>query len=150
MPRKTRLLVVGPTPPPFHGVATFIRDLLAAQHPRVETLHLDTSDRRDTDNIGRWDPTNLQLGFANLPDLAARALRTDVDAVYIPISQNVPAFLRDALFVLEARALGKKVIIHLHGGYFRTLYEQQNAVFQTAARGALNCAAAVLVLGNEF
>lgn len=150
MSRKLRLLVVGPTPPPFHGVATFIRDLLAANHPGVETVHLDTSDRRDTENIGRWDPTNLQLGFANLSDLAMKSLRSDIDAVYVPISQNVPAFLRDALFILEARALGKKVIIHLHGGYFRTLYDGQNAVFQATARGALNCASAIMVLGKEF
>ncbi|MCY3019031.1 MAG: glycosyltransferase family 4 protein [Planctomycetota bacterium] len=161
---KTRVLVIGPTPPPHHGVAAFTRDLLAQAHdPRFELLHLDTSDRRDASNTGKWDATNLRLGFANLAELAGRCLKSGIDLVYVPISQNVPAFLRDALFILESRLLWSKVVLHLHGGYFRNVYDhpsvapdgQERAgpldpLFRGTARTALNAAAAVIVLGNRF
>jgi len=147
---RKRLLVIGPTPPPYHGVATFIRDLLKAPHPRIELLHLDTSDRRDAANIGRWDAGNIQLGFSNLAELAGRVRRARIDAVYVPISQNVPAFLRDALFIFQARAAGCRVIVHLHGGYFRALYDNSSPAFRAVARGALNAASSVIVLGDEF
>lgn len=149
--RRIKVLVVGPTPPPCHGVATFTRDLLENAHdPCFELLHLDTSDRRDAANIGTWDLGNLRLGFANLAELAACCVRTRPDIVYVPISQNIPAFLRDALFILQARTLGRRLVLHLHGGYFRTLYEGSNAAFRALARVALKRAAAVIVLGEEF
>ncbi|MGD0092137.1 MAG: glycosyltransferase family 4 protein, partial [Planctomycetota bacterium] len=80
-----------------------------------------------------------------------RCITPGVALVYVPISQNVPAFLRDALFVLCSRALLRPVVLHLHGGYFRHVYDQEGgAFFQVAATAALNAAGAVIVLADEF
>jgi hypothetical protein len=143
--RRKRILVVGPVPPPFHGVATFTRDLLEfGRHPDFELLHLDTSDRRDAGNIGKWDVQNVQLGFSNVAQLAASNLKSNIDYVYIPISQNVPAFLRDTLFILQSRMMLKKVVLHLHGGYFREFYDAAPAqqAGQSLIRSVMNSAAA--------
>ena len=148
-----RVLIIGPTPPPFHGVATFIRDLVIESHhfPQFSFDALDTSDRRDASNLGRWDAGNLALGFANLAEMASRLGRQRPDLVYVPISQNVPAFLRDALFILQARLFGARVVLHLHGGYFREFYEKEApGWFRMVARWTLNRAAAVAVLSAEF
>ena len=148
------VLALGPTPPPYHGVATFLRELLDASERNelggITLRHVDTSDRRDTSNLGRWDAQNLSLGFSHLADLAERCVRSDARVVYLPLSQNVPAFLRDALFIVQSRLMGKRVVVHLHGGYFRTLYQQQGAAFQAAARAALSCVSAAIVLGDGF
>jgi glycosyltransferase involved in cell wall biosynthesis len=151
--RRKRILVVGPVPPPFHGVATFTRDLLEfGRHPDFELLHLDTSDRRDAENIGKWDVQNVQLGFSHVAQLAASNLKSSVDFVYVPISQNVPAFLRDTLFILQSRMMLKKVVLHLHGGYFREFYQSAPAqqAGQSLIRSVMNSAAAVVVLAQEF
>jgi len=148
-----KVLIVGPVPPPYHGVATFIRDLLEAapRQTRFHFEHLDTSDRRDASNLGRWDAQNLSLGFANLAELASRLLRGRHDLVYVPISQNVPAFLRDALFVILSRLHGSRVVLHLHGGYFREFFDREApAWFRTVARRVLKRARAVIVLAEEF
>ena len=148
-----RVLAIGPLPPPYHGVATFLRDLLASPHmgrAGVELRHLDTSDRRDASNLGRWDAENLRLGFANLAELAGQCRRSDANIVYLPLSQNAPAFLRDALFIGQARLMGKRVVVHLHGGYFRTLYDEQPGAFQAIVRGTLSCVSAAVVLGEGF
>ena len=142
---------MGPIPPPFHGVATFTRDLLAdTSDPLIKLVPLDTSDRRDAQNIGRWDPVNLQIGFANLSELACRTMRLRPEIVYIPISQNVPAFIRDALFVMQSRLLDSSVVLHLHGGFFRSLYDQGSASFQFLVRLVLRTAAAVIVESPDF
>lgn len=148
---KVKVLVVGPTPPPFHGVATFTRDLLRATHPHIDLIPLDTSDRRDASNIGRWDSSNLELGFASLAELAQQIPRAGIDIVYIPISQNVPAFIRDALYILQSRLMGARVVVHLHGGYFRTLYDRDaGGIFRLIARLSLSSVSAAIVLGEEF
>jgi glycosyltransferase involved in cell wall biosynthesis len=148
-----RVLIIGPTPPPFHGVATFIRDLVRAsdRFPHFKFDALDTSDRRDASNLGRWEAGNLALGFANLAEMASRLGRQRHDLVYVPISQNIPAFLRDALFILQARLFGARVVLHLHGGHFREFYDRESpGWFRPIARWTLNRAAAVAVLSSEF
>jgi glycosyltransferase involved in cell wall biosynthesis len=148
-----RVLIIGPTPPPFHGVATFIRDLVGAsdRFPHFKFDALDTSDRRDASNLGHWDAGNLALGFANLAEMASRLGRQRPALVYVPISQNIPAFLRDALFIIQARLFGARVVLHLHGGHFREFYEKETSGwFRLIARWTLNRAAAVAVLSAEF
>jgi glycosyltransferase involved in cell wall biosynthesis len=155
-----RVLVVGPTPPPYHGVATFTQSLLeGVRDSRFKLLHLDTSDRRDARNIGRWDCTNVWLGVSSVVRLGWRCASSRPAVVYIPISQNVPAFMRDALFVVLARLCGQRVVLHLHGGYLRTLYEHPSGegrrgmtdgCFRALMRRTLRSAAAVVVLAPEF
>lgn len=134
-------------------MATFIRDLIqnADRFPELEFDALDTSDRRDASNLGRWESGNICLGFSNLAEMASRLSRKRHDLVYVPISQNIPAFLRDALFILQARLFGARVVLHLHGGHFREFYDNETpGWFRLIARWALNRAAAVAVLSSEF
>lgn len=146
-----RVLVVGPTPPPFHGVATFVRDLIASGlGPGVELDHVDTSDRRDTANLGRWDFENLALGFRNVAEIAGRCSRFRPHLLHLPLSQNLPAFMRDALFILQARACGAKVVAHLHGGWFRSFYETAPAPTRAWIRFVLRRTAVMIVLGEGF
>lgn len=123
---KPRLLVVGPVPPPVHGTAAYVRMLLDAPALAVDwdVLHLDTSDRRSLDNLGRFDGTNVRLALAHVGRLAQRVRQEAVRVVWIPVSQNAPAYVRDALFIHGAHAGGAWVVTHLHGGWFREFYDR--------------------------
>ena len=117
---RPRLLVVGGTPPPVHGTSLFIRMLLDDPHvaARFDVSHLETADRRGLGNIGRLDATNIRLGLAHLVALHRTLRRQRPDLVYLSVSQNAWAYLRDSLFILAATRAGARVITHLHGGYF--------------------------------
>ncbi len=112
------VIIVGAVPPPYHGQTIFTEALLRSKiAQRFDVYHLDTSDRRDLDNIGRFEFRNLYLGLKNLIDLAYRCLLLKPAIVYVPISQNTWGFLRDGLFVLLARVFSRAaVVIHYHGG----------------------------------
>src|SRR5947209_17573041 len=111
---KRRLIVIGPVPPPYHGVTVSTSLVLANKTlgKRFVVEHLDTSDHRSGGNIGRWDLANIVLGLR-----AVRALRRRLvgrpGVVYLPLSQNVGGFLRDSLFIQAAARRGWKVAAHL-------------------------------------
>jgi glycosyltransferase involved in cell wall biosynthesis len=125
---KPRLLVVGPLPPPIHGVAISTELVLANPVLRgnFAVEHVDTSDRRSTTNIGRWDVTNVGLAARSVAALSVR-LRGAPGVVYLPLSQSAPGFLRDSLMIATAAARGWKVAAHLRGGEFRQFYDRQPA-----------------------
>jgi len=58
---RARLIVVGPLPPPVHGVTVSTRlDLANRQlHERYRVQHLDTSDHRTGRNVGVWDACDV-------------------------------------------------------------------------------------------
>jgi glycosyltransferase involved in cell wall biosynthesis len=147
---KPRLLVVGPTPPPVHGVTVYLRWLLdaSALRERWEVLHADTSDRRSLANLGRVDPPNVALALRHVWKVAARVRRERVRAVWIPVSQNGPAYLRDALFILAAHAGGARVVTHLHGGGFGEFYHRAAAPLRGLVRASSARVERAWVLGE--
>ena len=150
--KKLRVLTLGPLPPPYHGVATYTRDLLASKDLNgIEMIHVNTSDQRDdTKNIGKWDAENLRVGVSSLAELGLRCNRDEAPIIYLPISQNVPAFMRDALYIMEGYTWKKHVVIHLHGGFFKTFFREQNAAFRGPASFALKRVSAAIVLGQKL
>jgi len=150
---KANILVIGPTPPPYHGVSVvteLIVKSLKNADTRFSVIHLDTADRRGPSNIGKLDLWNVLLalyhGFYFLCLLAVK--RPDV--VYIPISQATLPFLRDCLFLIPARLLRKRVVVHLHGSYFREFYRSTSGLMRWVIRYALERTRRVIVLGKTL
>jgi glycosyltransferase involved in cell wall biosynthesis len=150
--RNPRLIVIGPLPPPVHGVAVSTSLVLSNRelHERFEVEHLDTSDHRSRDNIGKWEFGNVALGLRNTFQLATR-LRGDGAAgiVYLPLSQGY-AFLRDSLFIHTARLAGWKVAIHLRGSEFHDLYGRSSGPFRLLIRLTLRRVASAAVMGPSL
>ncbi len=112
-----RLVVVGPTPPPFHGVAVMTVHLLDAL-ARLDALagHVNTRDPRPVETIGRLDAQNVWLGITHTWRLW-RALKRERGAgVHISISQGTWGLVRDALLVLVVRLERRALYVQLHGG----------------------------------
>jgi len=145
---RPRLIVVGPLPPPTHGVAISTSLVLANPllRERFVLVHLDTSDRRTHENIGRWELTNIRLGLTNLVQLAG-LLRGEPGIVYLPISQNVAAFLRDSLFVHVGKLRGWKVAAHLRGSELHDLYARTSRPLRFWMRFTLKRLDSLAVMG---
>jgi glycosyltransferase involved in cell wall biosynthesis len=148
---KRRLIVIGPLPPPIHGVTVSTSLVLANQALRglFDVIHVDTSDQRDGANIGRWDARNVLIGLKNVVDLL-RALRGGRGTVYLPISQNTGAFLRDSLFIHAAALRGWRVAIHLRGSEITAFYQSQGPVLRWWLRRALRLVTSAAVMGESL
>ncbi|MGH7447088.1 MAG: hypothetical protein ACRELT_05990, partial [Longimicrobiales bacterium] len=80
---KRTILVIGALPPPYHGGSVVTQTLLeSALADRYDLLHLDITDRRGVENIGRLDAGNVWLAAAHGSRFLAMLLRNRIDIVY--------------------------------------------------------------------
>ena len=146
-----RLIVVGPLPPPVHGVTISTTLVLAntALSERFEVEHLDTSDHRSGRNVGAWDFINAVSALRAVTRLLIR-LRARKGVVYLPLSQGTPGFLRDSLFVLIAHTMRWRVAAHLRGSDFRSYYEASPLLARRWIRFTLRRIDSVGVMGESL
>ena len=111
--------MVGPVPEPYNGMTVVTSMVLRSRLRDVfDIVHLDTSDHRPVSNVGRVDVQNVALGVMSAVRLLRDAILCRVDAIYLPIAKNRVGFLRDAVLLLEARALRRTTIVHFHARGF--------------------------------
>jgi glycosyltransferase involved in cell wall biosynthesis len=147
------LVVVGPLPPPLHGVTISTELVLANQHlrSRFVVLHLDTSDHSAGREIGRWNVRNITLGLVHTARFARMIARHRPGVVYLPLSQGGGGFLRDALLIRVAARARWRVAVHLRGSEFRThFFERQNRLLRWWITSTLRRVSAAAVMGESL
>lgn len=134
----SRLIVIGPTPPPLHGGAfANIHVLEGLRRARALAAHVDTSDPRPVWTTNRVDPLNVWLAGKHACMLVAALVRDRGADVYVPVSQVRWGFLRDALLIAIARLARRRILIHLHGGLFAQFYSSASGPERALIRWSL-------------
>ena len=148
---KPSVILVGPLPPPIHGVTISTQRLLSSPlREKLDLRHLDTSDHRSMETVGAVDIRNVTLGLASYWDLLRLCLARRPDAVYVPISQTALGFLRDSIYLLLPKLFGAAIVIHLRGGHFGRFYAGTNALMRWYIDLSMRCVERVIVLGEVF
>lgn len=148
---KPRLIVVGPVPPPLHGVAVSTALVLGNSKlsARFDVVHLDTTDRRSISNMGKWDLGNISTGLAALLRLQ-RHLRGPQGLLYLPLSENSGGFLRDSLYIWSAHLRRWKTAVHIRNSLFRDFFASQPRVLRAWVRLTMARVSAAAVLGENL
>lgn len=148
---RPKILIIGPVPPPYHGVAVSTRLILESpQLSRFELIHIDTSDRRDVRNIGRLDLWNVWLAIVHGWRLLRTLRRERPSIVYLTLSQGLFGFLRDAIFLLLGGAFRVKTIVHLRGSSYRAAYDGAPGWLRLFIRKAISRVSHFVVLGESL
>jgi glycosyltransferase involved in cell wall biosynthesis len=149
--RRPRLIVIGPLPPPLHGVT--ISTTLVLENPqlheRFRVEHLDTSDHRSGRNVGTWDARNVVAALRAVTRLLL-ALRPPRGVLYLPLSQSTPGFVRDSLFIVLGHTLRWKIAVHLRGSEFRSYYETSPSALRRWIRFTLRRIDSIAVMGESL
>lgn len=151
MLEKPTLLLIGPTPPPFHGVAVATQTLLTSnmtEHFRV--IHLDLADRRGIQHVNKPDLHDVALFLQHWARCLRILMRHRPGLTHLTICQTAIGFLRDSLFIWPSYWFGTKIIVHLHGGNFGNWYEGRGWAMKAYVRSVLKRAAQVIVLGESL
>ena len=150
--RPPGLLLIGAQPPPHHGVTTVNETLIKSHRIREHftVRHLDLSDRRPISTVEKFDWQNVWAALRHGTQGAWLMLAWRPRVIYLTISQKTLGFLRDALFLMPARLLGLKIVVHLHGGNFHNFYSHAAAPLRWLILFCLRRVGCAIVLGENL
>lgn len=148
---RVPVVIVGPTPPPYHGVAMAIKTLLDSKlHESFEVHHLELADRRGIGHVNKPDLHDVVLFARQWFELIELLFRRRPRILYLVLSQSTVGVLRDSLFVWPARLLGAKVVAHLHGGGFQHWYAHRWFPMRWYARVLMRTVTRAIVLAESL
>lgn len=150
VPRRPRLLMVGPLPPPIGGVETFTQAMLESRaFDAFELRHCDTTKGRAKDTQGRFDPANFAWAARHFARMVHAMASFRPDVVVIPVAGTWSGFLRDAGLGWIARRWPCRVIGHQHAGDISRQLERRGLA-RRLVRGGFAQFHRVLVLGERW
>lgn len=140
MINKKKICFVAQFPPPMHGLSK-----------AVETLYnsdLNAAVNSDGEfEFEKVDITNNKDFIKNLLKIS----KSKVDLFYFTISQTKGGNLRDLVIFKLLELQHKKCLIHLHGGYYRQLVDNDMAGWQRKANyNAIKKLAGAIVLSKSL
>lgn len=148
---KTQIIFLGKLPPPYIGPALACQMILnSTLKDEFELIHLDTSDHRDINTLGKIDVGNIYHAISQYWRMFRLLLKYPAAMVYIPAGQTTIGYLRDAVFIVMAKMAGRKVITHLRGGNFLNWYNQAPSFARWVVRKVHPMVNAQIVLGNNL
>lgn len=143
------LVLVGPLPPPFAGQSVSFQMLAEAVAERGIPHAVVNLANGAGSPVGQASPRRA-AEYAPILARYARALAGGRKTVYLTIAQSRHGFLRDAVMIGMARALGHRVVAHLKGGNYDGFYAAQPPALQRAIRATLRRCDRILVLGERL
>lgn len=144
MPLAMTVLMWLPLPPPFAGPEVASQQLAKAlQELRPETRVENATLRTTNAAKGRLDLAGV-AAFARAYARFVAALR-GVDIVYMVAAANRVGAARDAVLIATARALGKRVVLHLRGGRYAEFFAEQPRLVREGLQRGWGAAAHAIV-----
>ena len=134
MENKKKICFVAQFPPPIHGLSK-----------AVDTLY--NSELKDEFEFNKIDITNNKMIIKNI----FKIFKNKPDLFYFTISQTKGGNLRDLIILKIIELKHRKCLIHLHGGYYRQLVDNDLPRWQRKANyKAIKKLDGVIVLGNAL
>ena len=137
---KKKICFIAQFPPPMHGLSKAVETLYNSE--------LNTAvDSNGEFEFEKVDITNNKNFVKNLLKIS----RSKADLFYFTISQTRGGNLRDLVIFKLLELQHKKCLIHLHGGYYRQLVDNDMAGWQRKANyKAIKKLAGAIVLSKSL
>lgn len=143
---RERVLMLGPLPPPVGGMATVVENLSAALRKHLDVEVLNNVKTTPADR-SLWQGVRAQLAL--LWRLARGVAGRRPLVVHIHTC-SFNTFWRNAVDVLVAKALGGRVLLHIHGAQFHKFLAGLGPSRAWLARRVFALADGVVVLGGNW
>lgn len=145
---KLMILMIGPLPPPYGGIATFIenavRYLNGSGKVQVDVYRTGKRNLRISNLLHGIFEIFLLLQFV----FSKNTLRYDVYHIH---TASYLSFIRNSLYVWVCKKLLKgRVVLHVHGGEFLKFYYNSSDLVKRIVQSTLEAADAVIVTSPSW
>ncbi len=148
--------MIGPFPPPIHGMSLANQMLFDGLRKTHSVCTLNTGGKKskiigNLSEQGRLSFLKTSSSLAQVMTGVCRILfKGKFDAIYITPGQSVVGYLKYTPFMWAARVRKIPYFIHIHGGYFRTMYDGLSGWKKRVVDRSLRGLAGAIVLGPSL
>ena len=129
-----KICFIAQFPPPVHGLSKAVETLFNSR----------LSSEYEFEKVDITDNKKFLSNFSKIS-------KSDADLFYFTISQTKGGNLRDLLILKRLENQGKKCLVHLHGGYYRHLVDNDLGASQRKSNyNAVSRLAGAIVLGPSL
>jgi len=120
-----KILVVGQTPPPYHGQAINTKRLLDGEYSRVKLFHVRMAFSGEMDEIGRFRFGKLLHLLAVVVRATFAKFRHGISILYyMPAGPDRVPMYRDLAILIATRWLFRRVVFQFRAAGLSELYER--------------------------
>lgn len=133
--RKIRVLVIGQTPPPYHGQALNIQRLVEGRYQRLKIYHVRMAYSRALDEVGEFRIRKVfHLGWTIVRALWVLVSRR-IDVIhYPPAGGKVVPVLRDIVTLGAIRLFAPRILFISHASGLHEWLTRSNSLLRRLAR----------------
>ena len=127
MTTQSDVLLVGQTPPPFHGQAIVTQMLFDYDWGELKVCRLRMSYSESLEGVGKFKIGKLWHLVSLIVKTWWIALTQQPKILYyLPASPNWAPVIRDVLYLAAVRCFFPKLVLHFHAGGLDRFFQQQS------------------------
>lgn len=130
-----KILVVGQTPPPFHGQAVMIEETLKRRYKGVTLFHIRMSFSKKASEVGKFQLKKILHLIHIIGKIIAYRFIFNINIFYYPPAgpNKIPIY-RDFVILLFAQLLFMKIIFHFHAAGVSKIYDELSPLLRPLYR----------------
>jgi glycosyltransferase involved in cell wall biosynthesis len=118
------VLVVGQTPPPFHGQALGIESIVKGNYESIRIFHVRMAFSNEISDIGKFQWRKLFHLISVIGKIIYTRLKHNIEVLYYPVAgPNKNPMYRDMVILTSTRWLFKKTIFHFRAAGISEIYQ---------------------------
>lgn len=149
-----RILMIGSFPPPIHGMSLANKVLSENLKKENHVSYLDTNTEKNLGNFNQQGRMSLKKIFISTYQIFKGVFKIlcskRFDIVYITPAQSTNGYIKYIPFMWTAKLKKIPYVIHIHGGNFRTMYDQTKGWKKHVMDKSLKDLSGAIVLGASL
>ena len=149
-----KVLMIGPFPPPIHGMSIANKILYEGLKKNNEVYFIDTNTEKNLGNLkkqGKFSFLKISRSSYQISEGFFKIIFSKrFDVVYITPAQSPNGYIKYIPFMWAAKIRNTPYLIHIHGGYFRTMYDGVSGFRKKMIGNSLKNLSGAIVLGNSL
>lgn len=142
-----KILLIGPLSPPINGVSACNDKIISKNDEDFQVKYINTADVNFSERLGVF---SLKKMLITTKKYFFIYKVINVNVVYITIGQTFFGVIKYLPFLLFSKLLGKKRVLHIHGNYLKTEFENLKGFKKAFFKFTIKLANSGIVLSKSL